>query len=292
MGEYDATDSPSGGVLVPLEPKPWFHREHYLLSRGLTIIGRGSECHVRINHPMVSRVHAQLSWTNGPLAITHMSPVNPTFVNGVPVGEPRSLRTGDVIEIADGVAFRVELFGADDVATEPRGRDVRRMYAILFADVFAYSRLVEQDDIATARQLEARLKTIRELTERAEGRVVQVAGDGILLLFNSAASAVKSAIAWQQAFAPLNQALPASRRMEFRVGINSGDILITPAGATHGDAINIAVRVQTIAAPGGILITGVVRDQLQGQVDLKFEYVRTNELKNLSHEVRIYRVDF
>ena len=80
--------------------------------------------------------------------------------------------------------------------------------------------------------------------------------------------------------------------MEFRAGINSGDLLVTPVGAMIGDAINIAARVQGIAPPGGIFITGVVRDQLQGQIDLRFEFVQTNEMKNLSREVRVYRVEF
>jgi adenylate cyclase len=78
--------------------------------------------------------------------------------------------------------------------------------------------------------------------------------------------------------------------MEFRIGINSGDILITPAGAVHGDAINIAAQVQTLASPGGILVTGAVHDQLQGHEGLRFECVQTNELKEISREVRTYRV--
>jgi adenylate cyclase len=125
-----------------------------------------------------------------------------------------------------------------------------------------------------------------------DGRVFQVVGDGIVALFNSAGSAVKSAVAWQRDIARCNRALPPPRRMEFRVGINSGDLLVTPGGAVIGDAINIAARVQSIAPPEGIFITGVVRDQLQGQIDLTFEFVQANEMKNLSREVRVYRVEF
>jgi class 3 adenylate cyclase len=165
------------------------------------------------------------------------------------------------------------------------------MYAVLYADMAGYSRLVEDDDIATARQLEACLTIIRQQTEMAGGRVVNVAGDGILLLFTSAASAVTCAVTFQRSIASLNRRLPQGREMEFRVGINSGDILITPAGAMHGDAINVAARVQALGSPGGILVTGVVHDQLQGHGFI-FEYVRTNALKNLSREVRSYRVDF
>ena len=276
-----------------MEPKLWSEQPHYLLRRDRTTIGRGSGCDIHIGHPTVSRLHLELTWRAKTLILTHLSSVNPTFVNGAPVAEPRPLRNGDIIEVADGVALRVELFdGGDKAATQFRGLDVRRMYAILSADVFGYARLVEHDDLATARQLEGCLKIVRDRVEHMDGRVVQVVGDGILALFNSAGSAVKSAVAWQVDIARRNGVLPPARRMEFRVGINSGDLLVTPVGAMIGDAINIAARVQSIAPPGGIFITGVVRDQLQGQIDLRFEFVQTNEMKNLSREVRVYRVEF
>jgi class 3 adenylate cyclase len=287
-----AKHSPPGGILIPIGSKLWSDKQHYLLRRDKTTIGRASDCDVRINHPTVSRVHAELTWSNRELMLAHLSPVNPTLVNGVPVGEACRLHGGDLIEIAEGIVLRLELFGSGDAATTmPRVLDAWRMYAILYADMAAYSRLVEDDDIATARQLETCLSIIRQETERTGGRVVNVAGDGILLLFTSAASAVTCAITFQRSIASLNRPLPPARHMEFRVGINSGDILITPAGAMHGDAINVAARIQALASPGGILVTGVVHDQLQGH-GLVFEYVRINALKNLSREVRSYRVDF
>ena len=276
-----------------MEPKPWSEQPHYVLRPDKTTIGRGSACDIRIGDPTISRVHLELAWRAESLILTHLSPVNPTFVNGAPVAEPRPLRNGDIIEIADGVALRLELFsGGDEAATQFRARDMRRMYAILSADVFGYTRLVEQDDLATARQLEACLKVMRERVEQMDGRVVQVVGDEVLALFNSAGAAVKSAVACQLEIARLNAALAPARRMEFRVGINSGDLLLTPLGAMIGDAINIAARVQNIAPPGGVFITGVIRDQLQGQTGLRFEFVQSTEMKNLSREVRVYRVEF
>jgi class 3 adenylate cyclase len=276
-----------------MEPKLWSEQPHYVLQRDRTTIGRGSSCDICIGNPTISRLHLELVWRAGTLILTHLSPVNPTFVNGAPIAEPRPLRNGDIIEVADGVALRVELFDrGDKEATQFRGRDVRRMYAILSADVFGYARLVEQDDLATARQLEGCLKIVKNRVEQMDGRIFQIVGDGILALFNSAGSAVKSAVVWQSDIARCNAALPPARRMEFRVGINSGDLLVTPVGAIIGDAINIAARVQSIAPPGGIFITGVVRDQFQGQMDLRFEFVQTTEMKNLSREVRVYRVEF
>jgi class 3 adenylate cyclase len=294
---FSLTDAPNplppGGVLVPMEPKLWSEQPHYALREDKTTIGRGSGCDIRIANPTISRLHLELAWRGETLILTHLSPVNPTFVNGAPVAEPRALHNGDIIEVANGVALRVELFDSGDKeVTQFRGRDVRRMYAILSADVFGYTRLVEQDDIATARQLESCLKIVRDRVEQMDGRIFQIVGDGIVALFNSAASAVKSAVVVQSELARRNAALPPARRMEFRIGINSGDLLVTPVGAIVGDAINIAARVQTIAPPGGVFITGVVRDQLQGQIDLKFEFVQSTEMKNLAREVRVYRVEF
>jgi class 3 adenylate cyclase len=262
------------------------------LRQARTTIGRGSNCDIHIPHPIVSRVHLELAWRAEALILTHLSQVNPTFVNGTPVAEPRALRNGDIIELAEGVALRVEIAGGDKASTQVRGRDVRRMYAILSADVSGYTRLVEQDDLATARQLETCLKIARDRVERTDGWVYQIAGDEIVALFNSATSAVKAAVGLQQDIARSNAGAPPERRMEFRVGINSGDLLVTHGGAVVGDAINIAARVQSLAPPGGVFITGVVRDQVQGQTDLGFDVVEPREMKNVSREVRLYRVAF
>lgn len=281
------------GILIPVGSKLWNEEERYWVRQDRTVIGRGPDCHVRINHPTVSRVHAELNWAKTTLILTHLSPVNPTLVNGVPLGEPCALNTGDLIEIAEGIVLRLELFNSDEnAATEPRVLDTRRMYAILHADVAGYSRLVEEDDVATARQVEACIRLIRQQTERADGRVITVSGDGVLVLFGSALSAVTSAMIVQRDIATLNRPLPDSRRVVFRVGINSGDILITPAGGMHGDAINVAARIQALAPPGDILVSGAIHDQLQGYDHFHFEHFDTRELRNLSREVRIYRVAF
>ena len=96
-----------------------------------------------------------------------------------PVAEPRRLQNGDIIEVADGVALRVELSGGGDKdVTQFRGRDTRRMYAIMSADVVGYTRLVEQDDIATARQLETCVKIVRDRVEQMDGRIFQISATG------------------------------------------------------------------------------------------------------------------
>ncbi|HEV2186798.1 MAG TPA: adenylate/guanylate cyclase domain-containing protein [Stellaceae bacterium] len=285
----DTKGFPPVGVLTPAGTKPWPSEPQYPLGAGKTTIGRAPHCDVQINHPTVSRTHAELSWAGGHLMLTHLSSVNLTLVNGIPVREQVALRTGDLIELADGILLRLEVYTSGEEDTLAISRDDRRMYAVLYADVAGYSRLIEDNDIATARQIETCLGVFRDETQRRNGRIVNIAGDGILLLFPSAEAALSCAIVCQGTFAQLNLRLEPARRMEFRIGINSGDILITPAGM-HGDAINIAARVQALAVPGGILVTGVVHDQLQGHEGFKFEYVKTNELKNISREVRTYRV--
>lgn len=288
----NSENTPAGGVLVPLEPSPWFRQGHYLLGRDRTIVGRGSDCQVRVYHPNVSRNHLALEWIGGALIASHLNPLNPTLINGIPLTGSRALNTGDRIEIAEGVRLRVELFDTgDDMPTEPRARDERRLLAVLHADVVSYTRLVELDAAATARQFESCLEIARAEIASVGGRVENVAGDGILSVFNNAYSAVESAINWQRKLGLLNRPLAPERQMQFRIGISSGDVLIAPTGILYGDAINIAARIQTLAPPGGILVAGVVRDQLQGHEAFRFNYVRENELRNLSREVRTYSVE-
>jgi class 3 adenylate cyclase len=289
--QSEANDVASAGVLIPVGIKPWHERQHYALRRDRTTIGRSSQCDIRINDPTVSRFHAELIWENGDLTLKHLSPVNPTLVNGVPVSQACALYTGDVIEIADGIALQVELFAHADDERTVRGRDSRRICAILSADVVEYSRLIEKDEVGTARFFDACFAIIQRETIAVNGRVAHVAGDGVLVLFNSVASAVACAICFQEKIALLNKDLTPERKMSFRVGINSGDVLATPSGGLHGDAVNVAARIQSIAQAGEILVTGVVHDQLQGREGASLEFLRSVQLKNLSREVRIYRVN-
>ena len=176
---------PATGFLIPAGSKNWPGEERYPLGHGKTTIGRAPSCDVQINIPTVSRLHAELNWADGRLMLTHLSAVNHTLVNGIPVREVVALRGGDLIEIADGILLRLELYTSGEEVTLAIGRDNRRMYAILHADVVGYSRLTEDNDIATARQIEACLSVIRRETERRSGRVVNIAGDGILLAYIS-----------------------------------------------------------------------------------------------------------
>jgi len=286
-----SNDNPPGGVLIPAEPAPWFRQPNYLIGRERTLIGRATECQIRINHPNVSRQHLSLEWVGGSLVAAPLSASNVTYVNGVPIAETCALRAGDRIELAEGVQFRVELFDvADDAPTEHRPFGEHRLLAIVHTDVISYSRLMEEDAEATARQFEQCLDIVKSEIGHVGGRIENIAGDSLLIVFNSAQAAVVSTIKWQKRIASLNQTLAPNRRMQFRVGINLGDVLVSRAGALYGEAVNIAARLQRFAPPDGALVSGVVRDQLQGHEHLAFDYFGSEELKNITREIRIYAV--
>ena len=286
------TITPPGGLLIPIETNPWFRQEFYLLGLGRTVIGRGSDCQIGVNHPAVSRQHCELYWVGLELMIAHGSSTNPTLVNGLPVVEPRPLRTGDRIEIAEGVAFRVQLFDAasDEAPTQPRRYGDQRAYAIVHTDVVSYSRLVEADVVGAARQFERSLEIIRKDSEARGGSIENVSGDAVLVLFDDAGSAVRAARSFLNKIAAFNSSLDPVRRMEFRVGVDYGDVLVTPVGNFYGETVNIATRIQSLASPGGILVTAAVREELHGDADFRFEPVQFNELKNISREIGVFKL--
>jgi adenylate cyclase len=166
----------------------------------------------------------------------------------------------------------------------------RRLAAILAADVAGYSRLMERDEAGTL----ARLRTLRrdlidpKIAEH-KGRIVKTTGDGILVEFPSVVEAVACAVAFQQGMAARNDATAADERIQFRVGINSGDVIVED-GDIHGDGVNIAARLEGIAAPGGICISAIVRDQVQGRLECVFMDIGEQRLKNIARPVRVYRV--
>src|SRR5262249_49931692 len=165
----------------------------------------------------------------------------------------------------------------------------RRLAAILSADVAGYSRLMGEDEVATVRMLSEYRGVISSVVATHGGRIVDMPGDNVLAEFASALDAVKSALTMQQELAARNEQLPEARRMAFRVGINLRDI-ITEDGRIYGDGVNIAARVESLAASGGICVSGKVYDEVCGKVDLAFEDLGEHELKNIAARVRVWRV--
>ena len=166
----------------------------------------------------------------------------------------------------------------------------RRLAAILAADVVGYSRLMEQDEAGTLAALKARHKdVVRPLVAKHEGRIFKVMGDGVLAEFGSAVNAVQSALELQHGMAAANGDLPEDRRILLRIGVNLGDIMVE-SGDRYGDGVNIAARLEGIAEPGGILVSGTIYDHVRNKIDAGFDDLGAQSLKNILEPVRVYRV--
>jgi class 3 adenylate cyclase len=165
----------------------------------------------------------------------------------------------------------------------------RRLAAILSADVQGYSRLMGENEEATIRTLTAHRGVMARLIQQYRGRVVDDPGDNLLAEFSSVVDAVQGAVAIQRALAALNAALPAHRRMEFRIGINLGDVVIEQE-RLYGDDVNLAARLEGLAEGGGICISGTVYDQIATKLGLRYTYLGERMVKNIARPVRVYRI--
>ena len=168
----------------------------------------------------------------------------------------------------------------------------RKLAAILHADIKGYSRLMGEDEVATIRTLTSYREAITTLIERHRGRVVDSPGDNILAEFASVVDAVQCAVAVQKELKTRNADLPAARKMEFRIGINVGDVIVED-DRIYGDGVNIAARLEGLAEPGGICISGVVYDQVENkltELNLAYESLGEQTVKNIAKPVMAYRV--
>ncbi|HTO85414.1 MAG TPA: adenylate/guanylate cyclase domain-containing protein, partial [Methylomirabilota bacterium] len=165
----------------------------------------------------------------------------------------------------------------------------RRLAAILAADVAGYSRLMGADEEGTLKTLTLYRGVITQFVEEHQGRVVATAGDSILAEFGSAVQAVRSAVAVQRALDRRNADLEESRRMHFRIGINVGDVMVQGTDLL-GDGVNIAARLEQMAGPGSILVSGTVWEQIEGKLSFPCTYTGEQAVKNIARPVRTYRV--
>jgi class 3 adenylate cyclase len=173
------------------------------------------------------------------------------------------------------------------LATE---RVERRLAAILAADVAGYSRLMGADEEGTL----ARLKALRrELADpkikEHRGRIVKTTGDGLLIEFASVVDAVRCAVEVQREMAERNADVPSDRRIEFRMGINLGDIMKDGLDI-YGDGVNVAARLEALAEPGGICVSRVVRDQVRDKLAFSFEDMGEQQVKNIARPIRVHRI--
>jgi class 3 adenylate cyclase/tetratricopeptide (TPR) repeat protein len=169
------------------------------------------------------------------------------------------------------------------------GRVVRRLSAIVAADVAGYSRLMGLDEAGTARILREHRAVSDALVAKHGGRIVKTTGDGLLLEFPSVIDAVECAVAVQAVMAERNDGVPQDLQMLYRIGVNLGDILIE-GDDILGDGVNIAARLESIAEPGGICISSSAYDQVRGKVAVEFSDLGEQSLKNITRPVRAYAV--
>src|SRR5882757_3240840 len=167
----------------------------------------------------------------------------------------------------------------------------RRLTAILAADVAGYSRLMGSDEEGTLAALKLLRREVAEpKIKEHRGRIVNTTGDGLLSEFASVVDAVRCAIEVQREMAARNAGVPAERRIDFRIGVNLGDIIIDE-NDIFGDGVNVAARLEALADPGGICVSRVVRDQVRDKLAIPFEDLGAQEVKNIARPVEVYRVD-
>src|SRR5215475_13067101 len=166
----------------------------------------------------------------------------------------------------------------------------RRLAAILASDVVGYSRLMEQDEADTFERLRAHRKELFEPEiEQRRGRIFKLMGDGLLAEFASVVDAVECAVVLQREMASRNQGLPDVRRIEVRIGINLGDVIVEGEDR-HGEGVNIAARLQQLAHPGGVVVSRTVADHVKHKLALRFEPMGEHQVKNMAEPVAVYRV--
>src|SRR5262245_22418917 len=166
---------------------------------------------------------------------------------------------------------------------------VRRLTAILASDVAGYSRLMGQDEAGTVRALREHRIAADPLVAEHGGRIVKTTGDGVLIEFASVVGAIECALALQKLAAERNADLPGERRLEWRIGVHLGDVLVE-GDDILGDGVNIAARLEGIAEPRGICISEDAYRQVRGKVETEFADIGEQMLKNIARPLRVYRV--
>ncbi len=165
----------------------------------------------------------------------------------------------------------------------------RKLTAILCADVFGYSRLMGENEEATLSALSSYRKLIDSLIEQHRGRFVNSAGDSVLAEFASVVNAVQCAVEIQTTLKTENANLPSERRMEFRIGVNIGDVMVD-GEQIYGDGVNVAARLESLADPGGICISRTVHENIRNKLPLNYEDFGEQAVKNIADPVRVFRV--
>jgi adenylate cyclase len=165
----------------------------------------------------------------------------------------------------------------------------RKLTTIFSADVAGYSGLMERDEAGTMAELRETRRLLSVFIERHRGRVVNTAGDGLLAEFASVLEAVLCAIEVQRELAVRDSPTETNTRMQYRIGINLGDVMVEN-GDLFGEGVNVAARLQGLADPGGIVISGAVHDLVRGKLEVAYDYLGLQEVKNIATAVPVYRI--
>ncbi len=166
----------------------------------------------------------------------------------------------------------------------------QRLAAILTADVASYSRLMSRDELGTMAALDSARGIFREFIEAHQGRVIDMAGDSVLAVFDTATGAVAAALAVQESLFAIGAAVPEDRRMRFRIGVHLGDVMEKADGTVYGDGVNIAARLEGLAEPGGIMVSGAVQGAVRGKLNARFIDLGERRLKNIAEPVNAFRI--
>src|SRR6516165_5947659 len=167
---------------------------------------------------------------------------------------------------------------------------LRRLAAVLAADITGYSTLMGVDEAGTVRDLKAHQAVVLPMITEHGGRIIDTAGDGILAEFSSVVNAAECAVAIQRTMSQRNAGVEENRRMHFRIGINQGDVVFDDA-RIYGDGVNIAARLEGIAEPGGICISGKVHAEIVGKIEAITYDLGPQQLKNIANPVPVFRVE-
>jgi len=173
--------------------------------------------------------------------------------------------------------------------SETGGR--RRLEAILAADAVGYSRLMAADEDATVVALDAARAVFKARIEGNQGRIIDMAGDSVLAVFETATGAVTAALESQKELNILADTVAEDRRMRFRLGVHLGDVIEKADGTIYGDGVNIAARLQALAEPGGVTVSGMVQEAVRDRISANFEDRGEHQVKNIARPVHVYRVD-
>ncbi|HEV8646028.1 MAG TPA: adenylate/guanylate cyclase domain-containing protein [Burkholderiales bacterium] len=168
----------------------------------------------------------------------------------------------------------------------------QRLAAILAADAAGYSRLMASDERAALAALDSARAVFRSRIEANHGRVIDTAGDSVLAVFEAASGAITSALEIQNELAALQEVTSEERRMRFRIGVHLGDVIEKADGTVYGDGVNIAARLQALAEPGGVSVSGSVREAVRNRVAASFDDLGEQTVKNIAAPVRVFRIAF